>query len=83
MRFIAVLLLAMVMIAGCRASDKETSSSRHKAQRTEESRPSEKDQIESEVREGGLKDPGGARSLRDEANQQQQQQQEEADHVDQ
>ena len=85
MKIIVVLLLAIALIAGCRKADDETSTDKSKAHRTEEnSRPaSDKEQVESEVREGGLKDPGGAKDVRKETEEQQKEQQQEADQANQ
>ena len=73
MRRIALMLLA-VLLAGCGTAEKPKA---HPAEQ------SEREQIESEVREGGLKDPGGAKSLRDEAAEQQREQQEQINEIDQ
>jgi hypothetical protein len=81
MKYILALVLGVALVMGCRKADDE--SAKKARPEREAGQPSEKDQVESEVREGGLKDPGGAKSLRDESNQQQQEQQEQVNQVDQ
>lgn len=84
MKRLAILILALGLIAGCHKAEDETAE-KPKKQRTEqrESTPSDQEQIENEVREGGLKDPGGAKSVRDEAADQQKEQQDQANQADQ
>lgn len=80
MKGIAVILLALGLFAGCHKAE-DDSADKPKRQRAEqrETGSGDQDQVESEVREGGLKDPGGAKSVRDEAAEQQKEQQEQAD----
>ena len=75
LKLLVILLLALPAF-GCNKASEETAT---KAKTKTEKPASEQEQIESEVREGGLKDPGGAKSLREESAQQQQEQQEQAD----
>lgn len=79
MKAIAALVLVFCVFAGCRHAD--DAAEKPKADRSAgESRPaSDHEQIESEVREGGLKDPGGAKDVRQETEQQQKEQQQQAD----
>lgn len=80
MKYLLMALLVVGLLAGCghAAEDRETQKAKPR-QGDQNSQPSEKEQIESEVREGGLKDPGGAKALRQESEEQQKQQQDQAD----
>ena len=77
-------ILAFFVLLGCQKTQhKEVESKPAPADSSgSERKPSERDQLESEVREGGLKDPGGAKSLREESADQQKEQQEQAEQVD-
>lgn len=80
MKYLMIVLLTAGMLAGCGHAGKEQEAQKAKPRRTDQnSQPSEKEQIESEVREGGLKDPGGAKALRQESQDQQKEQQDQAD----
>ena len=84
MKAIAALLLILAPLAGCRHPEEEAAE-KPGAQRTEsEAQPaSDREQIESEVREGGFKDPGGAKDVRQETEEQQKEQQQQADETNQ
>ena len=80
MKAIVALVFVLSLLVGCRHAD-EDAAEKPKARQTEsEPRPaSDREQIESEVREGGLKNPGGAKDVRQETEEQQKEQQKQAD----
>lgn len=83
MKGIGIILLGLTLLLGCNRQSNEPRGQRIDDTQTEKKPVTEKEQIESEIRPGGLKDPGGAKALRDESNQQHQEQQQQQDQADQ
>jgi hypothetical protein len=78
---ISIVLLGGLLLVGCTSEEpKDVSAKQHR--RTHESTSSQ-DDIQNDIRGGGLKDPGGARDVRQEMQDQQQQQQQELDETNQ
>lgn len=75
MKRILALMFLLCLLTSCSGKPEADTSTKKK-------QPSDREQIESEVREGGLRDPGGAKDVRDQAAEDQKQQQEEAQKVD-
>lgn len=72
--------LSFLVLSGCNEQPKDVSS---KSPRTTNEPASPQDDIQNDIREGGLRDPGGARDVRQEMQDHKEQQQQELNEIDQ
>jgi hypothetical protein len=72
--------LSFLVLNGCNEQPKDVSS---KSDQTSREPVSPQDDINNDIREGGLKDPGGARDVRQEMQEQKERQQQELNEIDQ
>lgn len=72
--------LSFLVLNGCNEQAKDVSSG---SRQTKHEQSSPQDDIQNDIREGGLKDPGGARDVRQEMQEQKEQQQQDLNEIDQ